>query len=263
MEIKFLNYDYNNQIIDLEIKSNQIIGIASCDETSITDLISLRKTGKGQLTINDAKITKDNLYKYQKQISLITKKISSEHCIKTVEELMIYIIKQNNLNIRDEDKKIKDSLKIVGLDDTYLNRKIRYLSSSERKLIQVSISLLSNPELIIMDEPFIDLDNKNEKKIIMLLQRLKEQFKKTIIIISSDSNILYKYTESLILLKKGKILIEGKTEEIYLRVDYLKRNRFEIPEIVEFTYLAKKKKNAKIDFHKDIRDIIKDIYKHI
>lgn len=263
MEMKFLNYNYNNQILDLEIKANQIIGMTSCDETSITDLISLRQTGKGQLTINDEKITKDNLYKYQKQISLITKKLSSEYYLKTVEELMIYIIKQNNLNIRDEDKKIKDSLKIVGLDDTYLNRKVQHLSSSEKKLIQISVSLLSNPELIIMEEPFIDLDNKNEKKIIMLLQRLKEQFKKTIIIISTDSNTLYKYTEYLILLKKGKLLLEGKTEEIYLRVDYLKRNHFEIPEIVEFTYLAKRKKNVKIDFHKDIRDIIKDIYKHI
>ena len=40
-------------------------------------------------------------------------------------------------------------------------------------------------------------------------------------------------------------------------------NKFSIPEIIEFTYLAKKKKSVKIDYHKDIRDIIKDIYKHV
>ena len=50
---------------------------------------------------------------------------------------------------------------------------------------------------------------------------------------------------------------------IYQRVDFLKRNKFDVPEIIEFTYLAKKKKAVKIDYHKDIRDIIKDIYKHV
>ena len=43
----------------------------------------------------------------------------------------------------------------------------------------------------------------------------------------------------------------------------MKRNKIDIPEIIEFTYLAKKQKNVKIDYHKDIRDIIKDIYKHV
>ena len=47
------------------------------------------------------------------------------------------------------------------------------------------------------------------------------------------------------------------------REDFLKKNRINITKIVEFTYLAKKKKNIKIDYHKDVRDIIKDIYKHV
>ena len=97
----------------------------------------------------------------------------------------------------------------------------------------------------------------------MLFSRLKEQFKKTIIIVTNDSNILYKYTDELILVKKNRIFLTGKTQNIYKRVDFLRKNGFEIPEIVEFTYLAKKKKKIKLDYHKDIRDIIKDIYKHI
>ena len=43
----------------------------------------------------------------------------------------------------------------------------------------------------------------------------------------------------------------------------MKKNRVNIPEIVEFTYQAKKEKKAKIDYHRDIRDLIKDIYKHV
>ena len=97
----------------------------------------------------------------------------------------------------------------------------------------------------------------------MLLQRLKEQFNINIILISDDCTSLYKYTENMIITKNNKILIQGPTKEIFQRVDLLKRNKIDIPEIVEFTYLAKKTKNVKIDYHQDIRDIIKDIYKHV
>ena len=46
----------------------------------------------------------------------------------------------------------------------------------------------------------------------------------------------------MIITKNNKILIQGPTKEIFQRVDLLKRNKIDIPEIVEFTYLAKKKK---------------------
>jgi hypothetical protein len=75
--------------------------------------------------------------------------------------------------------------------------------------------------------------------------------------------MLYKYTNNLIILKNNKVVIEGDTYTIINRVDFLKRHSIEVPDIVKLTYLAKKKKKVKIDYHKDIRDIIKDIYKHV
>ena len=53
------------------------------------------------------------------------------------------------------------------------------------------------------------------------------------------------------------------TLDAYKEVDYLKRHKIDIPEIIEITHLAKKNKNIKIDYFKDVRDIIKDIYKHV
>jgi energy-coupling factor transporter ATP-binding protein EcfA2 len=175
----------------------------------------------------------------------------------------MYEIRRKKLIIKDLEKKIADSLRIVGLSTDLLIRNVYTLSSSEQKLLQIGISLISNPDILILDEPFISLDMKNEKKVIMLLQKIKEQYNKTIIIISNNSDILYKYTNNIIIIKNNKILIEGLTNEVFQRVDFLKRNKIQIPEIVEITYLAKKNKNIKIDYHKDIRDIIKDIYKHV
>ncbi len=261
MELNFLNYLYQEKYLSFSIKKETITGLTGTNLNGIIDLISLKYLYKGQLFIDDIKVTKDNIYEYRRRISLIEDHLIAKE--PTVLTLMTVHIKRNNLTIKDPDKKIRDSLKIVDLKEEILSRSLYTLSASEKKLLQIAISLLSNPSLLILVEPFKELDKHNEKKVLMLLQRLKDQFKKTILIVSIDSNILYKYTTEMIFIKNENIFLVGPTNDVYLRVDYLKRNKFEIPDIVEFTYTAKKKKAIKIEYHKDIRDIIKDIYKHI
>ena len=263
MEIKFTNYLYNEQEINFTIENKTITGITGTFLTDYIDILMQRKQGKGTILINEEKLTKENIKSYQKKISFVPTLLVIPKHILTVNELMKQTIKQNNLIIKDYSKKIRDSLKIVGLDETYLERKLQTLSQSEKKILQYALSLISNPELIIAEEPFRFLDNKNEKKIFMLLQRLKEQFNINIILLSNDQNTLHKYTDNMIFIKNNNVILEGQTNEVYQRVDFLKKNKFLIPEIIEFTYLAKKKKSVKIDYHKDIRDIIKDIYKHV
>lgn len=197
-----------------------------------------------------------------KRISIIREDFESISFKSTIYEYMNYEIENKNIVLKNDLKKIKDSLKIVGLNKISLDRNINTLSDSEKKLFQLAIALLSNPEVLIFEEPFNKLDLKNEKKLILLFRRIKEKYDKTIIFISSNSNILYKYTDYLIVYD-DKLLKEGKTSTVIEDVELLKRNSLPVPEIVEFTYLARKKYNVKIDYHSDIRDIIKDIYKHV
>lgn len=257
----FKNYEHKDNKLSFEIEKGQIIGITGKNSNEIVDLIALKSLNKGQLIINDQRVNKENIWSYRRKIALIRDSILSSQS--NVLNIMIEYIKRHKLEIKDPLRKITDSLKIVSLEESILKRNIQTLSSSEKKLLQIALSLLSNPDLIIFEEPFKCLDKYNEKKLIMLIQRLKEQFQKTIIIASDDSNILYKYTNKMLFIKNDQISLEGKTNEVFLDVEYLKKNKFNIPEIVEFTYLAKNKKEVKIDYHKDVRDIIKDIYKHI
>ena len=174
---------------------------------------------------------------------------------------MIEYIKQREIYPKNLKKKLKDSLKIVGLHESLLERNIYSLSTSEQKLFQIARALLLNPDMIVLEEPLKVLDLKNRKKIMMVLKRIKDQYHKTIVLISNDVEMLYKETDHLIIIKNDKVLVEDKTSEAFKQVEFLKKHKIPIPEIVEFTNLANKK--TKIDYHKDIRDLIKDIYKHI
>jgi len=91
---------------------------------------------------------------------------------------------------------------------------------------------------------------------------LKEKYQKTIIISSNDSNMLYELTDDIVILKKGHILAADNTVKVYQNIKLLENNDIEIPYLVIFTKLAKDKK-VKLAYHRDIRDLIKDVYKHV
>ena len=263
MEIKLENLKLNDWELNTTLSSEDIIGITGPEYEEVLEILSLKEIAEGQIIINKETITKENQYDYYKKISLVQKDFKKINYLNTIKEHMDFIINYYHLQIKNIEKKEKDSLKIVGLDSSLLDRNITSLSKSEQKKVQIAISLLSNPEIMILDEPFKSLDNKSRKKIMMILTKLKEQYHKIIIIGSNNADILYQYTTKMLFVKNKRIFLEGSTQELYERVDYLKRNGYKIPEIVLFTYKAIKKKKVKLEYHKDIRDIIKDIYKHV
>lgn len=263
MEIVFNDYKYNDNILNFTIKHKEINGILGKDYEDLVEIINSKNNYQGNIIIDGKKLSKEDTQLFNKRISIVKDEFKYHSFNNTVCDLMTYEIKRKNIKLRNSEKKIKDSLIIVGLDDSYLNRMLNSLSTSEIKIIQLALALISNSELIIIEDIFKYLDKNWEKKVIMLLQKIKEQYSKTIILASENSEEIYKYTTNLIIYKNEKVIASGNTYEIMQRVDFLKKNRISIPKIVEFTYLAKKKKNIKIDYHKDVRDIIKDIYKHV
>lgn len=227
--------------IDINIKEKIITGILTDTEEEIIDEIKRKSILK---------------------VGIVREEYLSTNFLIKVYEYMYYEIRRKRLILKNPKKKINDSLRIVGLDTTYLNRNINSLSSSERMLIILAITLLSNPDIIILINLFKYLDKTREKDLIMLLEKIKDQYNKTIVLINDDSDIMYKYTKYLII-KKNNLFIEDETDKLFKRVDFLHKNNIKVPEIIELTHLIKKKKKIKLEYHKDVRDILKDIYKHV
>lgn len=232
----------------MEIKKNKLI--INLNDNEINGIIT------------DDKNLIINLLNEKDKVSIIREDFEYNYFDITIYDYMNGEIEKRNLVLKDKAKKIIDSLKIVGLSKIDITRCVITLSESEKKLLQIAISLLSNPNIIVFEEPFNKLDIKNQKRLIIFFQMIKEKYNKTIIFITNNSEILYKYADYIVIIKNNKVISNGK-KEIFEDVDLLTTNGVSIPEIVEFTYKAKKKYNIKIDYHNDIRDIIKDIYKHV
>ena len=261
MEIVFKNYKYKDNNLNFTIENKEINGIITDNIEEIVDIIKLKLKYNGKVVI-DGETIKDPI-KYKNKINIVPDEIDNSIHFQTVYAFLENEVLKRKISPKNLEKKVEDSLKVVGLKSNILDRNIYTLSCYEKKFVQVAKALLSNPDLLILIEPFKTLDKNNKKKLIMLLEKIKDNYNKTIIIIDNNINYLYNYTNHLIIFFNNKIIKEGNTFDILTNIDFLNKNKIDIPDIVEITYLAYKNKKVKIDYHKDIRDIIKDIYKHV
>ena len=157
-------------------------------------------------------------------------------------------------NIETENKMFSEYLKLLNID---INKK--YLSHSERKLLNYYKMIESNSKIMIIDEPYLDLDSNERKIIDRILKKLVKE-KKTVIIGSKDINIIYAICKKILVINDNSLLYNNV--DCLTDIKFLKKNNLEIPKIVEFIEFAKEK-NIKIPYSKDIRDLIKDVYRNV
>lgn len=257
MEIKFSHV--NSKIfsdLSFVIPNGEIVGIYGEDGDKLLRLISLDDDSKGIIYYNKIRKLRRNYYLFRKEIELVDKRFVNLFNIDNIYEYFIEYIRYKKLEVEDIDKKIKDSLRIVGLKIDILDRRISTLTFSELKLLQLALSFLTNPKVILLDEPFRGLDLNKIKKLVRIINRLKDKFSKTIVIYSNNPNYLYQYTNYLVVLSDRKVLVEGNTSDIFFDSKYNIRR----PDIVDFILLVKDKKGVKLPRRKSVMDLIKDIY---
>ena len=164
-------------------------------------------------------------------------------------------------DLKDLEEKQKDLLNLVGFDESILKRNIHTLSSSEKYLLSIAINLSYEPKVVLFKDVFYRLDRNSKKKVMMIIKNLKEE-KKIVIVTNNDTNILYELTDDVILLNGNSIYKSGVSGKVFTLNELMKDKVIPMPKITRVTYLAKNKK-IKLSYHKDVRDIIKDIYKHV
>ncbi len=267
IELKNVGYKYKNkkilEKINLTLEKEKITGITGNAKTLLLEIIDcLKKPTIGEILIDKKSISKENIQEIRKKIAFIKQLSTDQFFNDTIKEEMLFITNYINYTSKNIDKKMYESLKIVGLNDSYLDKKISHLSSGEKKLVQIAIGLISNPKVIILDEPFEELDYDNKKIVIKLIKQLKHKYKKTIIISSNDINLLYELTDNIIILKNGRLKVYMETAKALQDVEILEKLNIEIPDLVNFTLKARLKK-IRLLHHRDILDLIKDIYKHV
>jgi len=145
-------------------KINSIIGSTGSGKTTLIKMInSLYKPSEGTIKIANKIISKESINEFRRNIGLMFQFPEQQIFNKTVREELEFNLKTFNYRINEIDKRIKDSLKIVGLSEEYLDKSPFTLSNGDMRKLALASILIYNPKIIILDEPTIGLDYAGKK----------------------------------------------------------------------------------------------------
>ncbi|MCC7574509.1 ABC transporter ATP-binding protein [Candidatus Woesearchaeota archaeon] len=197
--------------VSVEIKKGDfvaIIGASGSGKSTMMNLIGCLDTpSKGSIFLKDKNInelSESNLAELRgKVIGFIFQQYNLVPSMTAFENVVL------PLEFLEWDEKLADAqakkiLNELGLGDK-MHHKPTQLSGGQQQRVSVARSLVTNPEIILADEPTGALDSKTGKELIQLLSKLWREENKTIILITHDLE-LAKYANTVIELKDGQII---------------------------------------------------------
>ncbi|MBI2577356.1 MAG: metal ABC transporter ATP-binding protein [Candidatus Wildermuthbacteria bacterium] len=117
------------------------------------------------------------------------------------------------LRLKGNEKEIQEALSLVDIHDALLlNRPFGFLSGGEIQRVLVAWAIIGNPDVLLFDEPVAGIDLGGEETIYNLMFRLHTERGLTLLLISHDIDIVYRYTDTVLCLNKIPVCF-GKPEE--------------------------------------------------
>ena len=113
-----------------------------------------------------------------------------------------------------EEEEAQEVFRICKIDHL-LKRKTNAISGGERQRIALARVLVAKPSLLLLDEPFTNLDLANNKVINQIVRDLCDAKKTTCVLVSHDPSNILSWAERLIVLQDGKIVQKGSPASIY------------------------------------------------
>lgn len=187
-------------------------------------LVGLNLGYTGTVRVEDIPVEKNTLAEIRSRIGYVFQDSDSQLFMNTAFEDIAFAPRNYGLSEAEVKKRVEQALHLTGIE--YLkDRQIYKMSGGEKKLVSIATILSMTPDIILMDEPSIALDPKNRRNLIRILN----SFDHLKIIASHDLDMILDTCKRTILMADGRIVADGKTEEILTNKGLLEKYSLELP----------------------------------
>ncbi len=202
--------------ISLEVQQGEIIGLLGPNgagkTTSFYMIVGMIKPNEGKIYLNDQEITKDSMYKRaQKGIGYLAQEASVFRKL-SVEDNIMSILQFTDLTKQQQKEKLESLIAEFSLGHVRKNRG-DLLSGGERRRTEIARALASDPNFILLDEPFAGVDPIAVEDIQSIVAHLKDR-NIGILITDHDVQATLAITDKTYLMFEGGILKEGTPKEL-------------------------------------------------
>lgn len=208
--------------------------------TTIRMILGIIKKDSGEITWNGKAVTRGNVnFGYLPEERGLYPK-------STIYDQLVYFANLKGLNKRAADKAVKMWLDKLNLME-YINSPAEKLSKGNQQKVQFITSILHDPDLIVLDEPFSGLDPVNTEILSKIMKDLVKSGK-YIIMSSHQMSVIEEFCSDLVILNRGKTVLSGNLKEIK---DSYETNKVLIETTNEIDGILKKLKVDVLDKNDD------------
>ena len=208
--------------VSITIKKGEIYGIIGHSGAGKSTLLrcinGLEGYDKGSLKVMGEEVSnlsEKDLRKFRKDLGMIFQNFNLLKR-KTVYDNVALPLEVWGYDSKKIKTRVLELLKLVGLEDK-VNNKPAALSGGQKQRVAIARALALEPKILLCDEATSALDPKITKDILALLKKINKELGITIVMVTHQMEVVKEVCERVALIDGGKIQVEGKSEELFLK----------------------------------------------
>jgi ABC-2 type transport system ATP-binding protein len=247
--------------VSFSVEKGEIFGLLGPNgagkTTTIRMILDIFKADKGSVSILGGKMTEEKYERigYMPEERGLYQDVPLERCL-------LYLASLKGLKSYEAKKRLTEYLEIFDLTD-HRKKKIKELSKGMQQKAQIINTVLHQPELIIIDEPFTGLDPVNTRMVNDLILKLREEGA-TIVMSTHMMHKVEELCDRIILIDHGKSVLYGKLDEIrrgHSGHELIVRIKGKLPDLKGVESVAPYNNDLKLSLHPEVspRDIFREL----
>lgn len=231
----------------LQIEKGELVGIightGSGKSTLIQHFNGLLKGSSGVVMLDGKDIWEDkkNIRNVRFKVGICFQYPEYQLFEETVYKDIAFGPKNMKLSEEEIDKRIKEVISFVGLDESYLNKSPFDLSGGEKRRVAIAGVMAMEPEVLILDEPCAGLDPKGRETVLSFIKDYQKNTGSTVLVVSHSMEDISKIATKVLVMNESKLAYYDTVDGVFAQSEELRRMGLNIPQLTQLFLKLKEK----------------------
>ena len=225
--------------VNIEIEEGELVGIightGSGKSTLIQHLNGLIKPTSGKIFIDGVDIhDKDiKLRDVRFKVGLVFQYPEYQIFEETVYKDIAFGPTNMGLDEGEIDKRVRETAKLVGIDDSLLNKSPFELSGGQKRRVAIAGVMAMRPKVLILDEPTAGLDPRGREMILGQIKHYHEETGSTVLLVSHSMEDVARFAQKILVMNKGEVFCYDTPPAVFARADEIAAIGLSVPQITK------------------------------
>ena len=254
IEIKDLRFSYPAEIdgdepvevlrgINLEIAEGEFVAVlghnGSGKSTLAKHLNGILVPSSGKVLVDGIDTAdEDRLFELRQCAGMVFQNPDNQIVSSIVEEDVAFALENLGVSYEEMRKRVDDALRDVRMYDFRMHSPSQ-LSGGQKQRVAIAGIIAMRPKCIILDEPTAMLDPQGRREVMATVKRLNRDYGTTIVLITHFMDEAAACGR-VVVMEKGKAILDGTPEEVFAHVELLKKMRLDVPQVTELVHELRK-----------------------